>query len=756
MDKYEFNIKVEQIKKLVNRGDYDTAMKIADTIDWHRVRNASLLSMIAQIYEKNEEYQEAKDILLLAFERAPVGKRLLYKLADLALKEGSVAEAEAYYREFCDLAPDDPRQYLLRYLILKAKKAPVDQLIRSLETYTSTEVDEKWLYELAELYHEAGKSDLCVSTCDKIMLLFGLGKYVDKAMDLKLQHAPLSKYQMDLVENRDKYEERLRAVEEEYNGNTPYQEDYEEAQASEARPAERNLDMEKEVVMKIHEDAQTQKLAEEMSKMSGEEMHTANITEDDDMDTTRTLDDIRSIKDIKPTKRVLDAAAEREAAEQEAAKRAEEEREIERQREAIRAAKAREEMEEEALRRAEEEREAARRAEAERRAKRQAEIDRERALQNRARMVSMEDDDLELESLDDVLDCNNLMIEADTEEEGLSMALEALKKIHKELGYKNPVAKISSDKLNKRGISSVASKLAGKDLVIEHAADLTDAVQNELDELMEKDKSGMIVVLIDAPEKLEELHGRNASLAEKFQYIGADSDAALKRQTEADVEEALKKETEVQEKISRDVVQPIEKPAKEPKKAAEPEESEEPEDSSEEAYEEETEREADDADFEDEEPEEDEYEEEPAPVKKKGGFFGRKKKEPEEIPEEESEEEEAEPELEEEKEEEPVDNSDDYNDEREMDLDEFAQYACKYASEIDCSIAGKSLLALYERIEMMEEDGVPLTKRTAIDLIEEAADKAEKPSLGRKITGLFSPKYDKDGYLILHEDNFFD
>ena len=168
--------------------------------------------MIAQIYEKNEEHQEAKDILLLAFERAPVGKRLLYKLADLALKDGSTAEAEAYYREFCDLAQDDPRQYLLRYKILKAKKAPVDQLIRALEVYTASEVDEKWLYELADLYHKAGIEDKCVATCDRIMLLFGLGKYVDKAMDLKLQYAPLNKYQMDLVENRDKYEAKLRAV----------------------------------------------------------------------------------------------------------------------------------------------------------------------------------------------------------------------------------------------------------------------------------------------------------------------------------------------------------------------------------------------------------------------------------------------------------------------------------------------------------------------------------------------------------------
>ena len=118
MDKYEFNIKVEQIKKMVSKSDYETAMKIADTIDWRRVRNVNILSMVATIYEKNEEYQEAKDILLLAFERAPIGKRLLFKLAELAIKEGSLREAEDYYREFCDLAPDDPRQYILRYICL--------------------------------------------------------------------------------------------------------------------------------------------------------------------------------------------------------------------------------------------------------------------------------------------------------------------------------------------------------------------------------------------------------------------------------------------------------------------------------------------------------------------------------------------------------------------------------------------------------------------------------------------------------------
>lgn len=738
MDKYEFNIKVEQIKKMVSRGDYGTAMKIADTIDWHRVRNASLLSMIAQIYEKNEEYQEAKDILLLAFERAPVGKRLLYKLADLALKDGSTAEAEAYYREFCDLAQDDPRQYLLRYKILKAKKAPVDQLIRALEVYTASEVDEKWLYELADLYHKAGIEDKCVATCDRIMLLFGLGKYVDKAMDLKLQYAPLNKYQMDLVENRDKYEAKLRAVEEEYSGNAPELDDYDEGTP--------DSEVSKQVAMQIHEDAQTKKLADEMSRLSEEEGRTAVVEEDDDMGATRTIADLSQVR------RGGQAAAP-EVQEEENTIPTGEDREIERQKLAIRAAKEREEMEEEALRRAEEEREAARREEEERRAKKQAEIDRERARRNQVRNIPApeeEDDDgeLELESLDDMLDTNNLMIEAETDEEGLSMAVSSLREIHRELGIKNPVAKISSEKLNKRGISAVADMLAGKDLIIQHAAGLTDAVQNELDDLMEKDRSGMIVVLIDTPENLEALHAHNTSLASKFQYIGSDENASAQKEADTEMEAALKRSTEKQEQIARDVVN------------AEQETEEEPEQEDAEALQEEPEYEKEETDIleESSEPETDEEdEEEPEPEEyvppKKAKLFAKQEKPQKKAPVTEEE-----PELPEETasaaEEEVV--PEDYDDKEEMDPDEFAQYACKYATEIDCSITGKSLLALYERIEMMEEDEVRLTKAAAVDLIEEAADKAEKKSLGKKVAGLFSPTYTKEGLLILHEKDFFD
>lgn len=719
MDKYEFNIKVEQIKKLVNRGDYATAMKIADTIDWHRVRNASLLSMIAQIYEKNEEYQAAKDILLIAFERAPIGKRLLYKLAELALKEGSVDEATAYYKEFCELAQDDPRQYLLRYMILKAKKAPIEQLIRALETYTSAEVDEKWMYELAELYHKAGLEEKCVATCDTIMLLFGLGKYVDKAMDLKLEYAPLNKYQMDLVENRDKYEAKLRAVEEEYKSKSgriktssvPVNETLEEEIPEEDVPEDFQEDsdpepsdetaMDESMVIKLHEDEQSEMLAREMAKIAEENMPTASV-EEDDMDATRALDDLHSIKEIKPTQRVLDAAAEREAVEAE--------REIERQRAAIRAAKEREEMEAEALRRAEEEREAARREEEERRAKRQAEIDRERASAKPRVVVSEEVKELEMED-EETSETYNLMIEAESEEEGLALAIEALKKIHKELGYKNPVAKIDSEKLNKKGILAVAEKLQGKDLLIEHAAGLTLAVQNELDELMEHDESGMIVVLIDTPKNLEALHAHHASLASKFQYIGSET----VKEAAPEKAEPTKTVPEVK-KVKEQKTEPVEhEPKKAESKKAEPKKVEPKK----------VEPEMD-------EPKKTEPEKAPAPVKTEKAKVVVKE-EAQDVP-----------------------DSDEYDDEEEMDPDEFAQFACKYASEIDCSIVDKSLLALYERIEMMEEDGVRLTQKAAVDLIEEAADKAEKKTFGRKIMSLVSPMYDKDGYLILREKDFFD
>ncbi len=649
MDKYEFSIKVEQIRKLVNKGDYETAMKIADTIDWRKVRNANLLSMVAQVYEKNQEYQEAKDILLLAFERAPIGKRLLYKLTDLALKEENIDEAEAYYREFCDMAADDARQYLLRYKVLKAKNAPVEQLIHALESYTAEELDEKWMYELAELYHMADDSEKCIKTCDKIMLMFGLGKYVDKAMELKVQHAPLTSYQLDLVENREKYEAKLRAVEQAFSEETT--EEFEEKEAAvpekteSEKPASKE-DSEEEILV-------GNSLQEAAAEMEEEDAKPVEIVMDEEpIVSTAVYADVYEKEELEAT--VKEAEAEERLAEE--MSRMTKEPTVEEN----------------------------------------AEKTKTRVLEVIKRSASyeensiLEEDDSAEEQLEDTEEyeseiqeeeepdlpkmTNHLMIEARTPEKGLEMAVQTLKKIQAETGIKNPVAKITASKLNKKGILASAEKLSGKDLVIEEAGDLSSEMLKELNQMMSQDMSGMRIILIDNPKQMDTLHAQNPSLASKFECIGSGEMLAEKQAAFAE-----------QEEISEEPVD------NRPVKHIIP------------------------------------VDDQVTRIPDENDRFAENDSKPEYVGE---------------------------SDEEEMDIDTFAQYACEYASSIDCSITGKSMLALYERIEILEEDGIPLTRTSAEELIEEAADKAEKPSLGKRIKGLFSSKYDKDGLLILKEEHF--
>ena len=216
LDKYEYNIKMQKMKKLVDQKDYETAAKIADTVDWRREKNLRILSTVSLIYEKNERYQDAKDVLLLAYERAPVGRRLLYKLVEISAKEGNFQDAELFYKEYLDEAPQDQGKYILKYIILSAKKEPLDKQIAVLEAYKEREFDEKWAYELAKLYHKAGKKDECVRLCDEIILWFSVGTYVERAMELKQIYEPLTPDQLEKAEHKEKYVENLNKVAREF------------------------------------------------------------------------------------------------------------------------------------------------------------------------------------------------------------------------------------------------------------------------------------------------------------------------------------------------------------------------------------------------------------------------------------------------------------------------------------------------------------------------------------------------------------
>ena len=192
MDKYEYRLKAEQIEKLVKKKDYKTAAKIADTIDWRRVKNLSMLYIVAEIYEELERYEDCMEILNIAYDRAPVGRMLLYKMTETATKMHNFEDAISLYREFVKLAPHDQSRYILKYQIYRERGSKIEDQIKILREYKAHEYQEKWAYELAECYAKAGMTEECVRECDELILWFSEGEYVVKAMELKMQFEPLT------------------------------------------------------------------------------------------------------------------------------------------------------------------------------------------------------------------------------------------------------------------------------------------------------------------------------------------------------------------------------------------------------------------------------------------------------------------------------------------------------------------------------------------------------------------------------------
>lgn len=202
MDKNEYRVRLDQITELVDRQDYRGALQIVDSIDWRRVKSARTLCMVGEIYEANKRYEESKKILLLARQRAPIGKTVLYRLTELSVKTGDFDEAASYYKQFVELSPNDNTRYILKYKIYRGRKSPIEDQITVLEEYKGREYTERWAFELARLYAKAGMTDKCIGECDDIILWFSEGKYVTKAMELKMKYAPLTPSQKAKYENR--------------------------------------------------------------------------------------------------------------------------------------------------------------------------------------------------------------------------------------------------------------------------------------------------------------------------------------------------------------------------------------------------------------------------------------------------------------------------------------------------------------------------------------------------------------------------
>ena len=203
LDKEEFRVKLEEINHLVEQKDYKGAMNVVDSIDWRRVKNVRTLCVVGEIYAANKRYEDSKEIFLLAYHRASIGKNILYRLVEVSLKLGLVSEAVEFYQEYREVAPNDNTQYILKYKILKVKKAPLAEQIKVLEDYKEKEFTEKWSYELAKLYYQDGDKEKCLELCNEIILWFNEGNYVMKAMDLKQRMGALT------GEEKERYEQQF-------------------------------------------------------------------------------------------------------------------------------------------------------------------------------------------------------------------------------------------------------------------------------------------------------------------------------------------------------------------------------------------------------------------------------------------------------------------------------------------------------------------------------------------------------------------
>uniref|UniRef100_UPI0040572420 tetratricopeptide repeat protein n=1 Tax=Agathobacter sp. TaxID=2021311 RepID=UPI0040572420 len=195
MDKYEYNLKLDQIKTLLSEGNYKDAEELADTINWNKIKNVNALVKLGEVYEKAGRYEESRDILLNAYDRSPIGRNIIYRLAEVAIKMQDFDGATEYYEEFVGIAPHDTQRYIIKYELMKAKEAPLEELIPVLEEFKEQEFTEEWAYELAYLYHKAEEAEKCVEICDELILWFGDGAYVERALELKMLYQPLTKVQ---------------------------------------------------------------------------------------------------------------------------------------------------------------------------------------------------------------------------------------------------------------------------------------------------------------------------------------------------------------------------------------------------------------------------------------------------------------------------------------------------------------------------------------------------------------------------------
>ncbi len=728
MDKNTYNIKADKIQKLVNKKDYVTAAKIADTIDWKQIHSLRMLTTVATAYEKTRQYEAAMDILMMAYEEAPSGRRILYKLTENAIRAGALKDAEQFYKMYLEDASDDNSRYILRYLLADAKGESLDKKIAILETYKRKEFEEEWAYQLAVLYRKADMREKCVALCDEIILWFGVGPYVDRAMELKETYEPLTAEQQERRDHRDYYEENLRRMAEEMDEAQSVPEEDTEAAEEAAEPEAEDEDMpqiaigtedgEEELPRVSFTDDYVSGFDEtafEGEELSEEEPFHQDVFEEESAEMTREVP--------KP-----EAAAPKAAASH------------------IPFPETAEDEDEESVTSLDWDLHAD-----EPNLYEDDPITDDPEVTQVLVAVPVDEDDrqeAEPEAADPVLPAAEipdfeepeqlvLSIEEFAEEpkepepvakrkkyqapiyiptrnnaERINMAVDALRKAYEAKGQiVSQVAKISGYRLNMKGLIKSLPNLKGKDLIIDRAGEINDDILEELLRVERDLEPEKYFVLLDTPEELAILQTRFAK-AEKAMVALEDwrEFRPFRWTAEPEPEEEVPVEPDEplpQIRITEAVpVRPVRKvtpqtpaenpvPARvKPKKASKAAEE---------------------------------------PVRPK--WAGSREVEPEvPVPE---------------KRKTPLERAVS-DEETPISAEAFLAYVRQYAENIDCVLEDGAMDAVEDEMNAMQEEGEPLTKKAAEELVEDAADEAEKHSL----KGLFHSKYNKEGQLILRERHF--
>ena len=670
MDQFEFENYIEKMKHRRQEGDYKTAARIADKIEWEYVQDINLLVFAANIYENVKDYDMAKVILEYAYSIAPIKNRLYYALCSINIKAKDFKRAGNFYFDFCQSFPDDPRKQVLKYYYLTARHADLEQRIRILEEYTEEEKDEEMLYELALLYEKIDNKAKMIETCDFIVDFFGVKKngYGKDALLLKKKHTVLSDTEEGLLQDY-----RFNIEQGNYDGNNfemgindrfvditnlrnPNQNDNKEIVENNEGNTETHRVLTEDnkktpVVLKVkRDDAEDDDTEEEITQNNDNTQTTNfNFTPDKDSYDKNELENV-FLKDEEQKEKLKKMIASfKEEEKQEAYLSTFNEY-------------------------------------------------KKKAFILKGRFENMRIEDIKL----------HMIIEANNKEEGVEIAKSELDYIHNVLNENVKVAKVSSYNVNDKGFSYYLQKLGNRDLIIENAGRLKDQVIDDIEEFIINKRHHNIISLVDVINNFDKIAKERPSFIERFDIY-----SVLSEKEQATLENGAKDNTKPKEIANDNYKKEVFQDNPERNRQMENffKRDEGPTDNNKQEY-----------------ISKETYKDENEGIKVETNDELMKKA------------------LETKRNQNSIDNV--RQNEGEMTAEEFVEFCKKYTKSIDCVMQGKTIPALYEKVEDLLEDGVKLNETNAIKLIEEAADRAEKPKLFNK------PKYDKDGCLILTEDHF--